>query len=127
LLTALLHGQILAGFATALWASVAVAVTPLEVRGNQFVNPKTGAAFQVVGVAYQPGGSAGYDPARGFDPLSNPDRCLRDAALMQVLGINTIRVYNLSPDLNHDKCASIFNAVRWLETWATPGRHSRTD
>ncbi|KAJ8128911.1 hypothetical protein O1611_g4722 [Lasiodiplodia mahajangana] len=28
-----------------------------------------------------------------------------------MLGINTIRVYNLDPDLNHDECASIFNAA----------------
>lgn len=36
---------------------------------------------------------------------------MRDAALMQSLGFNTIRVYNLDPDLNHDECASIFNAA----------------
>lgn len=30
---------------------------------------------------------------------------------MQVLGVNTIRVYNLDPELNHDECASIFNAA----------------
>ena len=30
---------------------------------------------------------------------------------MQRLGINTVRVYNLDGDLNHDDCASIFNAV----------------
>lgn len=30
---------------------------------------------------------------------------------MQQLGVNTIRVYNLSPELNHDECASIFNAA----------------
>ena len=36
---------------------------------------------------------------------------MRDAALMQTLGINTIRVYNLDPSLDHNLCASIFNAV----------------
>ena len=36
---------------------------------------------------------------------------MRDAALMQMLGINTIRVYNLDPALDHNLCASIFNAV----------------
>ena len=30
---------------------------------------------------------------------------------MQELGVNAIRVYNLDPALNHDECASIFNAV----------------
>ncbi|KAI0402340.1 glycolipid anchored surface protein [Xylaria palmicola] len=97
---------------TALAAAASVAAVPsLEVHGSQFVNPKTGDAFQIVGVAYQIGGSAGYDPSHAKDPLSNGDICRRDAALMQMLGINTIRVYNLDPDLNHDECASIFNAA----------------
>ncbi|KAF7558792.1 hypothetical protein G7046_g5373 [Stylonectria norvegica] len=95
----------------ALSAAVVGAVTSLEVQGNSFVNPDTGKKFQVVGMAYQPGGSAGYDPKAGKDPLSHKDECLRDAALMQILGINAVRVYNLDPNLNHDECASIFNAA----------------
>ncbi|KAM7208485.1 Glucanosyltransferase domain containing protein [Naviculisporaceae sp. PSN 640] len=95
----------------ALSATLAAAVQPLVVKDNYFINPKTGNRFQIIGVAYQPGGSAGYKPQEGFDPLSRKEHCLRDAALMQVLGVNTIRVYNLSPDLNHDECASIFNAA----------------
>ena len=58
---------------------------------------------------YQPGGSSAFKG--GSDPLSDGESCLRDAALMQQLGINTIRVYNLDPTVNHDDCASIFNAV----------------
>lgn len=30
---------------------------------------------------------------------------------MQSLGVNTIRIYNLDPDLDHDMCVSIFNSV----------------
>ena len=30
---------------------------------------------------------------------------------MQQLGINSIRIYNLDPNVNHDECVSIFNAV----------------
>jgi hypothetical protein len=30
---------------------------------------------------------------------------------MQQLGVNTIRIYNLDPKINHDLCVSIFNAV----------------
>ncbi|KAI1201871.1 glycolipid anchored surface protein [Nemania serpens] len=97
---------------TALGAAASVAALPsLEVHGSQFVNPKTGNVFQIVGVAYQIGGSSGYDPIHGKDPLSDGDICRRDAALMQMLGINTVRVYNLDPNLNHDECASIFNAA----------------
>lgn len=97
---------------TAVGAAASVAaVTTLEVEGSQFVNSNTGDAFQIIGVAYQIGGSSGYDPSHGKDPLSNGDVCRRDAAILQMLGINTIRVYNLDPDLNHDECASIFNAV----------------
>lgn len=100
-------------------ATLAAAVTPLKVQGRQFVNSKNGNAFQIVGMAYQIGGSSGYDPKHGKDPLSNGDICKRDAALMQDLGVNTIRVYNLDPNLNHDECASIFNAVSFemLASW----------
>jgi hypothetical protein len=59
--------------------------------------------------SYQPGGSSGFNP--GSDPLSDPPSCLRDATLMQKLGINTIRIYNLDPDVDHNECVSIFNAA----------------
>lgn len=92
-------------------ASLAAAVPAIDVQGSFFVNKNTGARFQIVGVAYQPGGSAGYEPQSGVDPLSDKANCLRDAALMQMLGVNAIRVYNVDPNLNHDECASIFNAA----------------
>lgn len=91
-------------------ATLAAAVTPLEVQGNFFVNPKTNTRFQIVGVDYQPGGSAAFDDGQA-DPLSDAAACLRDAAIMQVLGVNTVRIYNINPDLNHDECVSIFNAA----------------
>jgi hypothetical protein len=50
-------------------------------------------------------------PASKQDPLTNGTVCLRDAAVLQRLGVNTIRVYNLDPTANHDDCASIFNAA----------------
>ncbi|KAK0740531.1 glycoside hydrolase family 72 protein [Schizothecium vesticola] len=94
----------------ALSASLAAAVPVLEAKGNVFVNPKTGNRFQIVGVAYQPGGASGYDPTVP-DVLSVKENCIRDAALLQVLGVNAIRIYNLNPNQNHDECASIFNAA----------------
>ena len=94
----------------ALCATAVAALKPLKIDGRRFVDDD-GNALQIVGMAYQPGGSAGYNPKSGKDPLSHKEQCLRDAALMQVLGVNAIRVYNLDPDINHDECASIFNAV----------------
>ncbi|BCR90214.1 1,3-beta-glucanosyltransferase gel2 [Aspergillus chevalieri] len=90
-------------------AATASAVTPVVVDGKDFVNSETKERFPIIGVDYQPGGAGGFSTKK--DPLSSPKDCLRDAALMQRLGVNTIRVYNLSPSLNHDECASIFNAA----------------
>ncbi|QSZ36107.1 hypothetical protein DSL72_007232 [Monilinia vaccinii-corymbosi] len=95
----------------ALCATVTLAVQPIEIRGADLVNSVTGDRFQLLGVAYQPGGAAGYKPSSGVDPLTDAAVCLRDAALMQQLGVNAIRVYNVDGSLNHDECASIFNAV----------------
>lgn len=92
-------------------ATLVAAVPAITVKGNYFVNGATGDRYQIVGVAYQPGGSAGYNPSSKTDPLSNKANCLRDAALMQMLGVNAIRVYNVDPQISHDDCASIFNAV----------------
>lgn len=85
------------------------AVNPIDIRGQQFVNSESNERFMVVGVDYQPGGQGGYKPQDGEDALANATVCLRDAALLQELGVNTIRVYNVGPDINHDECASIFN------------------
>jgi hypothetical protein len=70
----------------ALGAQLASAVQTIDIKGSDFFNSATGDRFQLLGVAYQPGGAAGYDPASGIDPLSDGDVCLRDAALMQQLG-----------------------------------------
>lgn len=59
--------------------------------------------------SYQPGGTSAVNTKS--DPLTDPSACKRDAALMQMLGINTIRIYNVQPHLNHDECVSIFDAA----------------
>lgn len=95
--------------AATLFSTLASAVQYVGISGSNFINNATGDRFDIIGVTYQPGGSSGFSAKA--DPLSDPDACLRDAILMQQLGVNTIRVYNLSPDLNHDECVSIFNAA----------------
>ncbi|KAL6710206.1 Glycolipid anchored surface protein 4 precursor [Coniothyrium glycines] len=95
----------------ALFAHIAYAVQPVEVRGQDFVVAATGKRLMIIGVDYQPGGQGAYKPQSGQDALTNADVCLRDAAIMQKLGVNTIRVYNVSPSLDHSQCASIFNTA----------------
>lgn len=92
------------------------AMLPIHVKSFRFIqpaspanNPEENKVFFVKGVDYQPGGSSGYDSSSNEDVLSNPDICARDVFAFQQLGINTIRIYSLNPDLNHDKCMTILN------------------
>lgn len=100
--------------ATALAASAALfnsarALNTIEVQAQEFIDTTSGKRFEIIGIDYQPGGSSAYTPTSGTDVLTEPSACLRDAALMQQLGVNCIRVYNLNPYVNHDQCVSIFN------------------
>ena len=85
-------------------------MNPVDVQNQEFIDSITNERFMIIGVDYQPGGQGAYGTDSG-DPLSNATTCLRDAALMQDLGVNTIRSYNVDPTLNHNECASIFNSV----------------
>lgn len=90
------------------------ALIPITVKGKRFIKPNTdastqGEVFFIKGIDYQPGGSSGYDSSTGQDALSNPDACYRDAYAFQQLNINTLRIYSLNPDTNHDECMTIFN------------------
>ncbi|KAI5955206.1 gel2 [Candida jiufengensis] len=61
--------------------------------------------FYIKGIDYQPGGSSAV--SKGKDPLSDPVQCARDIILFQELGVNTVRIYSVNPDLNHDKCMTM--------------------
>nr|BCA90172.1 1,3-beta-glucanosyltransferase [Ogataea thermomethanolica (nom. inval.)] len=65
--------------------------------------------FFIKGVDYQPGGSSAVNQLS--DPLSDVGKCARDIVLFQALGINTIRVYSINPDLDHDKCMTLLAAA----------------
>ena len=92
------------------FAASVSALNTIEVQEQEFVDSTSGDRFVIIGVDYQPGGQDAYGTGAG-DPLSDAKACLRDAALMQDLGINTIRCYNVDPTLNHDECVSIFDTV----------------
>ncbi|GAV52839.1 hypothetical protein ZYGR_0AI01210 [Zygosaccharomyces rouxii] len=80
-------------------------VSPIAINGKQFVDSITGEPFYIKGVDYQPGGSS--EVTDDNDPLYDPAACARDIVLFQDLGINTIRIYSVNPDLNHDRCMSM--------------------
>ncbi|KAF2143745.1 glycoside hydrolase family 72 protein [Aplosporella prunicola CBS 121167] len=103
-----MHTRYLLG---SLLTGAALAVNTVEIKNQDFVDSKTGKRHYIIGVDYQPGGQSGYDESTGKDPLTDDKACLRDASIMQNLGINTIRIYNIDPNGDHDKCASIFNAA----------------
>ncbi|SCU98714.1 LAFA_0G19746g1_1 [Lachancea sp. 'fantastica'] len=88
---------------------VAASVNPIEIHEQHFYDSVTGEPFFIKGVDYQPGGSS--DVTSNRDPLSNAKICARDIFLFQKLGINTIRVYSISPDLNHDECMTMMAAA----------------
>jgi hypothetical protein len=86
----------------------------IEVVGNKFFNSVTGEQFFLKGIAYQPGRASNDAVAFGdalsmVDPMANPGLCLRDLPFLKGLGVNTVRVYSIDTDKNHDEC---FNAFR---------------
>ena len=92
------------------------AVLPIHIKSNRFIRPSSpdnlaseNEVFFIKGVDYQPGGSSAYDATSGEDSLSDPKICARNAYIFQQLGINTLRIYSLNPDTNHDKCMTILN------------------
>jgi 1,3-beta-glucanosyltransferase GAS3 len=95
----------------ALFLQFAAALNTIEMKGQEFVDSKTNERFVILGIDYQIGGQAGLKPQTKQDPLTNGTVCLRDAALLQSLGINTVRVYNLEPTFDHDECMSYFNTA----------------
>lgn len=80
-------------------------VHPIEIFGKFFVDSITKQPFYLKGLDYQPGGAAAVNSKE--DVLSNPQKCARDILLMQDLGVNTIRVYSVNPDLDHDVCMTM--------------------
>jgi 1,3-beta-glucanosyltransferase GAS1 len=52
------------------------------------------------------------------DPLADGNQCALDASLMKSLGANSIRVYHVDPDADHDACMSTFSDAGiyvWLD------------
>ncbi|KAG0325242.1 1,3-beta-glucanosyltransferase gas1 [Dissophora globulifera] len=86
--------------------SSTLALNPIAIKGTKFFDSVSKDQFFLKGVAYQP-----RTLSTGFsDPLSKPADCKRDFALMKDLGLNTIRVYQVDPSLNHDECMKLLES-----------------
>ncbi|ODQ78472.1 glycoside hydrolase family 72 protein [Babjeviella inositovora NRRL Y-12698] len=80
---------------------------PVTLKGKRFI--QDGNVFWLKGIDYQPGGASGYDANANADVLSDAEACTRDTYVLQQLGVNTVRVYTVNPNVNHDECMTIFN------------------
>ncbi|CAI6259181.1 unnamed protein product [Periconia digitata] len=94
------------------FAKLSATLDRVVTNGRFLVNNVTGGQIILNGVAYSTTNFTGSDKAKR-DSLQNAEACRRDAALMQLLGINLIVVDGeLDLNIDHDECFSIFNAVQ---------------
>ncbi|KAH8695449.1 putative 1,3-beta-glucanosyltransferase [Talaromyces proteolyticus] len=84
--------------ALGLQVSQVSAIAKISAVGSKFFT-SNGDQFYIKGVAYQ---------LTDDDPLIDTAQCKLDAALMKELGANTIRVYHVDPNGDHDGCMSAF-------------------
>lgn len=81
----------------------------IEISGNKFFNSLDHSRFFVRGIAYQR--PPPLVSELGFvDSLALPSHCLKDLFLLNELGVNTVRVYQIDPAADHDLCMDAFAA-----------------
>ena len=93
---------------------MAVDLPRIDVKANKFFYLNNGSQFYIKGVAYQQNAGALRNNATGdvstfVDPLADEDACKRDVKYLRDLNTNTIRVYAVDTDKNHDACMKILN------------------
>jgi len=87
-------------------SAVAATVPSIVIKGNKFFYENNGTQFYMRGVAYQQeytGTSSNLQTAY-TDNLADSAGCMRDLPYLIQLRTNTIRVYAINPDQNHDAC-----------------------
>lgn len=92
--------------------SFSMGLDPIVLKGNQLYNSRTKERFYLKGVAYSPdlyanvtcGGTA-VNSIPGEDHFTDEKEPYwsKDIPLLQALGINSVRLYNVDPSKNHDK------------------------
>ncbi|KAJ9058263.1 1,3-beta-glucanosyltransferase [Entomophthora muscae] len=85
-------------------AASVLGLSPIEIKGQSFIHSDSGALFLPCGIKYQPNAA----PNQYGDPLSNQQVCLRDAPILQQLGVNLIYVKNATLRINsHGECMQV--------------------
>lgn len=95
------------------------------VKGNKFFDSKTGLEFRVKGMAYYPRPNAGeLAGVSNYDWTDDEHESVwrPHLAIMQDLGVNTIRLYSVDPGKVHDKfmCACAEAGIYVLVGMAAP-------
>ncbi|KNG52697.1 carbohydrate-binding module family 43 protein [Stemphylium lycopersici] len=93
----------------ALLAGVQAAVDPIVIKGQKFFQKNSGEQFFMKGVAYQQEvnsntTSTDSDSPDITDPLADSSACKRDIVNLKKLDTNTIRVYAIDPEKDHEDC-----------------------
>ncbi|KAF2020133.1 glycoside hydrolase family 72 protein [Aaosphaeria arxii CBS 175.79] len=84
------------------------AIPTIKAKGSKFFTSE-GNQFFVKGIAYQ---------LVPDDPLLDAKQCKLDADLMKEIGTNSIRVYHVDPEGDHDECMKTFEDAGiylWLD------------
>ncbi|KAJ1918577.1 1 3-beta-glucanosyltransferase gel4 [Mycoemilia scoparia] len=90
---------VLTAFVVCLLGTTA-ALDRLVIKGSKFFNSRTGEQFYFKGIAYQP-----QDEDNSTrDPLADTEACHRDIKVFKDLGLNSIRVYDVNYENNHEEC-----------------------
>ncbi|KAL2201717.1 glycolipid anchored surface protein GAS1, partial [Sarocladium strictum] len=108
----------------AIWACRTVsAISPITVKGSKLYD-ENGKQFYLKGVQYLRWAND-EEPEDLGDPLLDGEQCEIDAELLKELGANTIRVYGLTTDDDHDDCMKAFadaGIYVWLDLYPLGGR-----
>ncbi|KAF2747514.1 carbohydrate-binding module family 43 protein [Sporormia fimetaria CBS 119925] len=93
--------------AAAILAGVHAAIDPIEIKGTKFFYKSSGEQFFMKGVAYQQEintNTPQSEDIKYVDPLADAATCKRDIKYLSDVKTNTIRVYAINPEENHDEC-----------------------
>lgn len=102
-----MKGFTLAAAATALFATANAAIDPIVIKGSKFFYKTNGTQFFMKGVAYQQEINSNTTQTEELDytdPLADTKSCKRDIEYLAKLNTNTIRVYAIDPEKDHDEC-----------------------